>query len=62
MDMKKLIERINALYKKSKEEGLTEKEKLEQDKLRKEYIDIIKGNVKTQLKGVKYEGNKNIKH
>lgn len=49
MDMKKLIERINFLYKKSKEEGLTEEEKIEQQKLRREYINIIKGNVKVQL-------------
>ncbi|ACO85974.1 DUF896 domain-containing protein [Clostridium botulinum] len=52
MDMKKLIERINFLYKKSKEEGLTKEEKVEQQKLRREYIDIIKGNVKVQLEGV----------
>ncbi|MBO0584615.1 DUF896 domain-containing protein [Clostridium botulinum] len=52
MDMKKLIARINFLYKKSKEEGLTEEEKIEQQKLRREYINIIKGNVKVQLEGV----------
>ena len=33
-----LIKRINFLYKKSKTEGLTDLEKEEQDKLRKEYI------------------------
>ena len=52
MDMKKLIARINFLYKKSKEEGLTEEEKIEQQKLRREYINIIKGNVKVQLEWV----------
>ncbi|AAK80672.1 uncharacterized protein YnzC (UPF0291/DUF896 family) [Clostridium acetobutylicum] len=53
MEMKKLIERINFLYKKSKEDGLTEEEKKEQDTLRREYIEIIKGNVKVQLSKVK---------
>ena len=33
-----LIKRINFLSKKSKTEGLTDSEKAEQDKLRKEYI------------------------
>ena len=37
MDQKK-IDRINALYHKSKAEGLTEAEKKEQALLRKEYI------------------------
>lgn len=43
------INRINELYKKSKEEGLTEEEKQEQDLLRKEYIANIRGNLKAQL-------------
>lgn len=53
--MDKLIERINFLYKKSKETGLTEEEKNEQTELRKQYIDIIKGNVRAQLDTLKKE-------
>nr|WP_205607335.1 DUF896 domain-containing protein [Clostridium sporogenes] len=60
--MKKLIERINFLYKKSKEEGLTEEEKIEQQKLRREYINIIKGNVKVQLEGVEKMSTPNRKN
>ena len=37
-----LIDRINALARKSKEEGLTEQEKEEQQRLRREYIDAYK--------------------
>ena len=48
----KLIERINALAKKSKEEGLTEEEKIEQQKLRKEYINIIKKNLRAELNNI----------
>ena len=40
------IERINALYRKSKAEGLTEEEKKEQDLLRKEYIASVKSNLR----------------
>lgn len=53
--MDKLIERINFLYKKSKETGLTEDEKNEQAELRKQYIDIIRGNVRDQLDTLKKE-------
>lgn len=52
-EIEKLIERINELAKKSKTVGLSEKEKLEQQKLRKEYIDIFKGNMKNTLMTVK---------
>lgn len=36
------IDRINALYRKSKAEGLTEEEKKEQDLLRKEFVASVK--------------------
>ena len=48
----KLIERINALAKKSKEEGLTEGEKSEQQKLRREYINVIKKNLRAELNNI----------
>lgn len=43
------IDRINALYRKSQAEGLTEEEKKEQDLLRKEYIAAVRGNLRSQL-------------
>ncbi|MCR4956057.1 MAG: DUF896 domain-containing protein [Lachnospiraceae bacterium] len=46
------IQRINELYHKSKGEGLTEAEKEEQAKLRKEYINDIKGSIAAQMKNV----------
>ena len=46
------IERINALYRKSKAEGLTEEEKKEQDRLRKEYIASVKSNLRNQLNNI----------
>ncbi len=46
------IERINYLAKKAKTEGLTDEEKAEQAKLRREYIDSITGNLRAQLDNV----------
>ncbi|MBR1623495.1 MAG: DUF896 domain-containing protein [Pseudobutyrivibrio sp.] len=46
------IARINELYHKSKGEGLTAAEKEEQAKLRRAYIDAIKGNVRAQLNNI----------
>ena len=43
------IDRINFLAKKSREEGLTEEEKIEQQKLRRAYIDSIKANIRASL-------------
>ena len=46
------IQRINFLYHKSKESGLTESEKAEQVKLRREYVDSVVGNLRSQLNSV----------
>ncbi|MGN0765592.1 MAG: DUF896 domain-containing protein [Christensenellales bacterium] len=43
------INRINELAKKSKTVGLTEEEKQEQARLRQEYIDGFKRNLRAQL-------------
>ena len=52
MITEKDITRINELYHKQKGEGLTEPEKAEQAKLRRAYIDAIKGNIRTQLNNI----------
>ena len=49
MNMDERIKRINELYHKSQNEGLTDEEKLEQSILRQEYVDSIKRNMKAQL-------------
>lgn len=49
---KSRIDRINELYRKSKAEGLSEVEKMEQKILRKEYIDAIKRNLSSQLDNI----------
>ena len=47
-----LIERINALSKKSREEGLTPEEKDEQARLRNEYIAGFRQGLKNTLENV----------
>ena len=49
MNMNEVIARINELAKKAKEEGLTEEELVERDKLRRIYIDSVKSNLVGQL-------------
>ena len=49
MSMDEVIARINVLAKKAKAEGLTEEELAERDKLRRIYIDSVKGNLVGQL-------------
>lgn len=61
MDMNAVIARINALAKKYKEEGLTEEELIERDKLRRIYIDSVKSNLVGQLENtyiVRPDGSK----
>ena len=52
MNVDELIARINFLYKKSQEEGLSEEEKKEQELLRRKYIDNVKNNFRAQMAGV----------
>lgn len=52
MTMEERIKRINELYHKSKDVGLTEEEKLEQAELRKEYIASVRGSLKAQLNNI----------
>ncbi|MBE7053487.1 MAG: DUF896 domain-containing protein [Ruminococcaceae bacterium] len=49
---KSKMERISFLSRKQRSEGLTDAEKQEQAILRKEYIDEIKGNLKSSLENV----------
>lgn len=46
------INRINELYKKSKNEGLSAEEKEEQARLRKEFVADVKGNLRAQLNNI----------
>lgn len=53
MTMDERIARINELYHKSKSDtGLTAQEKMEQAKLRKEYLDSIRNSIRSQLNNV----------
>jgi len=52
MGLDEKIKRINELYHKSQKEGLTEEERLEQAKLRAEYVANIRANLKSQLDNV----------
>lgn len=47
------IKRINELFHKSKESGLTEVEKAEQQALRKEYLAAIRANIDAQMANVR---------
>lgn len=46
------LNRINELARKSKAEGLTEPERLEQAELRREYIEAIRRNLRGQLDNI----------
>ena len=52
MKMDEIIARINELYHKSQNEGLTEAEKSEQAKLRKMYIENVRGNLRATLDNI----------
>ena len=46
------INRINELYRLSKAEGLSESEREEQARLRREYIESVRMNLKSQLDNI----------
>ena len=52
MSMDEKIKRINVLYHKSKNEGLSIDEKNEQQELRSEYIASVRGNLRGQLDNI----------
>lgn len=52
MTMDERIARINELYHKSQREGLTEEEKVEQQKLRAEYVANIRAGLRGQLNNI----------
>ncbi|MFC3016976.1 DUF896 domain-containing protein [Virgibacillus litoralis] len=52
MISKEKLERINELAKKSKEEELTEQEKVEQKELRQEYLKNVRKSFKNQFKSM----------
>lgn len=61
MDQKQ-IDRINELARKAKTEGLTEWEEVERTALRREYIDSVLGNLKSQLDHTYIVDEKGHKH
>ena len=66
MNMNEVIARINELARKNKDEGLTEEELVERDKLRRIYIDSYKASLVGQLENtyiVQPDGTKiKVKH
>ncbi len=52
MDLNEKIKRINELYHKSQDVGLTEEEKAEQKQLRQDYIDSVRNNLRSQLDNI----------
>lgn len=53
MEQSKLIKQINELSQKSKTIGLTEEEKVLQQKLRKEYLKIFRHNFEKQIVNIR---------
>lgn len=51
---KEKLERINALAKKAKTEGLSEVEKTEQQALRQEYLQTFRSGMRNHIEGLKF--------
>ena len=52
MSLEDKIKRINELYHKSQDIGLTDEEKEEQKRLRQEYVESVRNNLKSQLDSI----------
>ena len=52
MNMQEIIDRINELYHKFQNEGLTEEEKAEQKELRQQYVLSIRRSLRGQLDNI----------
>lgn len=52
MTMEERIARINELYRKSQGVGLIDEERAEQKKLRMEYLESIRGSLRSQLNNI----------
>ena len=52
MNMEEKIKRINELYHKSQDVGLTDEEKEEQKRLRQEYAQSVRSNLRSQLDNI----------
>ena len=52
MTLEQKIKRINELYHKSQDVGLTDEEKEEQKQLRQDYIASVRNNLKSQLDNI----------
>ena len=52
MNLEEKIKRINELYHKSQNEGLSDEEKEEQKRLRQDYIDNVRNNLRSQLDNI----------
>lgn len=57
MTLNEKIARINALYKKSQAEGLTEEERKEQAMLRSEYAASVRDNLRSQLNNINIQND-----
>ena len=55
MTMDEKIRRINELYHKSQTEGLDRKEQEEQARLRRDYINSVRANLRSQLNGIRVQ-------
>ncbi|WP_018884265.1 DUF896 domain-containing protein [Paenibacillus massiliensis] len=61
MEIEVLVERINVLARKAKQEGLTEEETLEQAELREIYLGNIRKNFRQQLESIEFVDDESSK-